>query len=167
MDGTEPSFARPRAAPLLRLMLKAPGVLYHGPLAELMRSRCVMLLTTRGRRSGLPRTGAVSFMPLGEHYIVFSGWGTSSNWYRNIRAQPEVTITVGRRRMRATARVVEDAERRKQLMLRMQAGSDRCGPPKPIRPLLKLTRLFDYEGELRMAVNAGATLPVVEITPHP
>ncbi|HEY0584000.1 MAG TPA: nitroreductase family deazaflavin-dependent oxidoreductase [Chloroflexota bacterium] len=166
MESTEPTFTRERAAPWLRLLLKLPALLYRGPLAELMRSRCVLLLTTRGRKTGLPRTGAVSFMPVGERYVIFSGWGVASSWYRNIRANPEVMLTVGRRRMRGTARVVSDPEERRRLMLQMQAGSDRCGPPKPIRPILKLLRLFDYEGDLRMAVNAGGTLPVVEITPH-
>jgi hypothetical protein len=68
--------------------------------------------------------------------------------------------------MRATARVVEDPERRRELMLRMQARSSSCGPPQFARPLLKLTRMFDYQGEIDMAVAAGSTLPVVEIVPH-
>jgi deazaflavin-dependent oxidoreductase (nitroreductase family) len=125
-----------------------------------------MVLTTTGRRTGVPRTTAVSFMPVDDHFVVFSGWGVSSNWYRNLRADPEVTITVGRRRMRATARLVEDPDRRSELMRQMQARSAGCGPPKPVRPLLKGLRLFDYQGEIDMAVRAGGTLPVVEISPH-
>ena len=105
-------------------------------------------------------------MPVGDHFVVFSGWGVGSNWFRNIRVNPEVTVRVGRRSMRATARVVDDPERRRELMRQMQARSSRCGPPQPMRPLLKLTRLFDYQGEIDMAVAAGTTLPVVEIIPH-
>jgi deazaflavin-dependent oxidoreductase (nitroreductase family) len=164
---SEPTFTRRRASPLLRTLLKVPVLLYRGPIAELMRSRCVMLLTTRGRRSGRPRTTGVSFMPVDDRYVVFSGWGTGSNWYRNVRAHPEVWITVGRRRTRATARLVENPERRRELMLRMQARSPGCGPPRPMRPLLKLTGIFDYEGEIKMAVAAGGALPVVEIVPQP
>jgi deazaflavin-dependent oxidoreductase (nitroreductase family) len=161
----EPSFTRRRAKPFLRLMLKLPVVLYRGPLAELMRSRCVLLLTTRGRRTGVPRTTAVSFMPVGDHLVVFSGWGVGSNWYRNIRADPRVEVTVGRRRMPATARLVEDPEQRRELMRQMAARSSGCGPPKPVRPLLKVTGAFDYEGEIAMGLAAGGTLPVVEIVP--
>ena len=106
-------------------------------------------------------------MPVDNQFVVFSGWGVSSNWYRNITANPEVTITVGRRRMPAVAHVVEDPDRRRQLMLRqMQARSGGCGPPKPLRPLLKLLKMFDYDGEITMAVAAGGTLPVIEITPE-
>jgi deazaflavin-dependent oxidoreductase (nitroreductase family) len=162
---SEPSFARRRASPLMRLFLKVPVLLYRGPIADLLRSRCVMLLTTQGRRSGLPRTGPVSFMPVDNRFVVFSGWGVGSNWYRNVRANPDVTITVGRRRMRALAKVVEDPDRRRALMLRMQTRSASCGPPKPVRPLLKMLRVFDYQAEIDMAVAAGGALPVIEITP--
>lgn len=105
-------------------------------------------------------------MPVDDHLVVFSGWGVGSNWYRNIRANPDVTVTVGRRRMRATARPVEDPERRRDLMRQMQARSSGCGPPRPLRPLLKLTGIFDYQGEIDMAVAAGGALPVVEIFPQ-
>jgi deazaflavin-dependent oxidoreductase (nitroreductase family) len=166
MASSEPSFRRQRASPWLRTMLKVPTLIYFGPLADLMRSRCVLLLTTRGRATGRPRTGGVSFMPIEDHFVVFSGWGVGSNWFKNIRADPEVIVTVGRQKMRATARVVEDPDRRRALMLQMQARSRGCGLPRLIRPVLKLTHVFDYDGEIEMAVAAGSTLPVVEIFPR-
>ena len=166
MAASEPSFRRRRASAWLRALLKVPSLVYRGPLAELMRSRCVLLLTTRGRNTGRPRTGAVSFMPLEDHFVVFSGWGVGSNWFKNIRVHPEVTVRVGRKQMRATAQVVEDPERRRALMLQMQARSRGCGPPRLMRPVLKLTHVFDYDGEIEMAVAAGGTLPVVEIFPQ-
>jgi deazaflavin-dependent oxidoreductase (nitroreductase family) len=147
-------------------MLRLPRLLYVGPFAELMRSRCVLLLTTRGRRSGQARSTPVSFMPLANgHFVVFSGWGVTSNWYRNVRAEPRVRIKVGRREGWATARLVEDGQRRVELMRQMAARSGSCGPPRPVRPLLKLTGVFDYQGEIDMAVRAGEALPVVEIVP--
>jgi deazaflavin-dependent oxidoreductase (nitroreductase family) len=164
---TEPSFTRGRAGGLQRLLLKAPLLVYRGLLADVLKSRCVMLLTTTGRRSGLPRTGGISFMPVDDHVVIFSGWGATSNWYRNLRANPEVSITVGRRRTRATARLVEDPARRAELMRQMQARSGGCGPPGVIRPLLKALQLFDYQGEIDQAVAAGGALPVIEIFPHP
>jgi deazaflavin-dependent oxidoreductase (nitroreductase family) len=163
---SEPSFRRRRASPWLRLMLRVPRYLYVGPLAELLQSRCVLLLTTRGRRTGLARTTAVSFMPLPNgHLVIFSGWGVASAWYRNVLADPRVRVKVGRRQAAATATLVEDPQRRIALMQQMAARSSGCGPPKPVRPLLKLTRVFDYDGEIAQALRAGASLPVVEITP--
>jgi deazaflavin-dependent oxidoreductase (nitroreductase family) len=140
--------------------------MYRGPGAEALRGRCVMLLTTVGRRTHKLRTNAVSFMPSGNNFIVFSGWGIRSAWYRNVLANPEVQIQVGRRHARATATLVPEPERRAQLMLQMQQRSTLCGPPGLVRPVLKALRLFDYEGEIRMAVAQGGDLPVLEIVPH-
>jgi deazaflavin-dependent oxidoreductase (nitroreductase family) len=162
---TEPSFTRPRAGRFLRLFLAVPRLVYRGPIAEVLRARCVLLLTTQGRRTGLPRTTPVSFMALDDHFVVFSGWGIGSSWYRNILANAAVVIRVGQREMQAAARPVEDPERRSELMRQMQARSSACGPPRPLRPLLKLSGVFDYQAEIDMAVAAGGTLPVVEIFP--
>lgn len=165
MPGTEPTFVRDRPHPLQRLLFKLPPLLYHGPIAAFLASRCVLRLTTTGRTSGQPRTICVSFMPLDDHYVMFSGFGIQSNWYRNVRAHPEVTIQVGRRTMRATTTVVADPARRRELMLRMQEHSRHCGPPTWIRPVLRRTHLFDYDAEIQLAVDQAEALPVVELTP--
>jgi deazaflavin-dependent oxidoreductase (nitroreductase family) len=162
----KPTFTRARAPLLQRLLLRVPPLVYYGPVAELLRQRCVLKLTTIGRKSGRARTVCVSFMPHGAGFIAFSGWGISSSWYQNVLANPEVEIQVGPRRTRATAKLIAEPEQRRQLMLQMQQQSRRCGPPKPTRGILKALRLFDYEGEIRMAVAQGGDLPVVEITPH-
>jgi deazaflavin-dependent oxidoreductase (nitroreductase family) len=151
---------------LQRLLLKSTPYVYFGPIAELLKSRCVLVITTRGRKSGLWRRTAISFMPVGEHLVVFSGWGRSSNWYRNVLADPEVEVQVGRRRMRATARLVPDPEERRRLMLQMQQRSSGCGPPRRVRPVLKGLRIFDYEGEITLAAAQGGNLPVLELVPH-
>jgi deazaflavin-dependent oxidoreductase (nitroreductase family) len=162
----EPTFDRGRPSAWRKLFFKGPIWLYHGPLAELMRSRCVMLLTTTGRRSGQPRTTGVSFMPLDDRIIIFSGWGVRSDWYRNLREHPDVTVQLGTRKLRATAVPVTDPARRRELMRRHQARSAQCGPPGPMRSLLRVTGLFDYDADLQLAVEQGGALPVVELIPH-
>ncbi len=166
MTARPPTFVRERPRGILRLVLSTPPRLYRGPLACLLAWRCVMLLTTTGRKTGLPRTTAVSFMPVDGRWVIFSGFGVYSDWYRNIVANPEVTVRIGHRRWRATARVVEDPAHRRELMLRMRDYSRRCGPPVVLRPLLRLLRLFDYDGEIALAVAHADELPVVEITPR-
>jgi deazaflavin-dependent oxidoreductase (nitroreductase family) len=128
MSESEPTFDRGRPGALQRLFFKAPIALYRDGPGELMRRRCIMLLTTTGRRSGQPRTNGVSYMPLGDHFIVFSGWGVRSDWYRNVLANPEVTAKVGNRTLRATAVPVADPERRRELMRQMRARAGQCGP---------------------------------------
>jgi deazaflavin-dependent oxidoreductase (nitroreductase family) len=163
---SEPTFDRGRPPAWRKLFFKGPIWLYHGPLANLMRSRCVMLLTTTGRSSGLPRTTGISFMPLDGRIVIFSGWGVRSDWYRNLRKHPEVTVQMGARKLRATAVPVTDPARRRELMRRHQARSGRCGPPEPMRTLLRVTGLFDYDADLQLAVEQGDALPVVELIPH-
>ena len=165
MAQSEPRMTRRPPGTLQRLFLRGPVFMYRGPIATLLASRCVMLLTTTGRKSGQPRTTGVSFMPDGDRYIIFSGWGASSSWYRNVRANPHVTIRVGRRTMAAEARLIADPDERVALMRRMHERSGSCGPPKLTRPLLRLTGLFDYDAEIRMAVEAGPDLPVLEVVP--
>lgn len=163
---SDATFTRPRPRGLLRLFFKVPVYLYHGPLAELLRARCVLLLITIGRRTGRPRRTCVSFLALGDRYVVFAGWGVRADWYQNILANPAVVVQVGRRRQRAIARPVRDPARRRELMLQMQAHSGQCGPPGFLRPLLRLTGVFDYEREIAFAVEHAESLPVVEIVPE-
>jgi deazaflavin-dependent oxidoreductase (nitroreductase family) len=147
-------------------MFRAPIALYRDGPAELMRSRCVMLLTTSGRRSGQPRTTGISFMPHDDRFIVFSGWGVRSDWYQNLLANPEATIKVGARTLAVTAVPVSDPARREALMRAMEARSDRCGPPGPARWLLRRLGIFDYEGDFRLARAQGPALPVIELVPR-
>jgi deazaflavin-dependent oxidoreductase (nitroreductase family) len=165
MSSNQPTFDRGRPNALRKWFFKSPVSMYRGPIGTVMSKRCVMLLTTIGRKSGLPRTTGVSFMPVGDSYVSFAGWGIQSDWYKNLLANPEVTIQIGSKKMKATARPVEDPERRKELMLQMRKRSGQCGPPEPVRSVLKAAGLFDYEGELDMAVQQAEKLPVVEITP--
>ncbi|MGA7669754.1 MAG: nitroreductase family deazaflavin-dependent oxidoreductase [Nitrolancea sp.] len=159
-------FKRQKANPLLRIAFKLPVLMYHGPIASLMSSRCVMVITATGRKSGLPRTNGVSYMKFNGNYISFSGWGVSSNWYRNVVANPEVTLRVGRKTIHVTAHPVTDPDRRISLMLRMREQSKHCGPPQFIRPLLRLSHTFNYENEINMAVDHAEELPIVEFVPH-
>jgi deazaflavin-dependent oxidoreductase (nitroreductase family) len=165
MNSDDPTFERERPSIWRRLFFKAPIALYKDGLAEIMRSRCVMLLTTTGRRSGLPRTTGVSFMAMKDHFVVFSGWGIQSDWYRNLLVNPAVTIQVGRRTLDATAIPVADQSRRRELMHQMRSRANKCGPPEPVRTLLRRTGVFDYEGELDLAVAQQGALPVIELVP--
>lgn len=161
MANSAPTFERDRPNLLLRLGFKLPPLIYHGPIAKGLASRCVIKLTTTGRKSGRPRTVCISAMPVDQGYIVFSGFGVGSNWYQNLLANPDATIRVGGSTHVVQAEVVGDPERRRNLMVRMRDHSGSCGPPQFMRPLLRLSRTFDYDAEIQMAVDHAAELPVV------
>lgn len=165
MTASDPTFDRGRPESWRRAFFKQPLALFNTPLAGILKSRCVMKLTTTGRKSGLPRETGVSFMPVDGKYVVFAGWGVRSDWYRNLLANPEVTIQVGQEKLQATAVPVEDPARRQALMQQMRTRSGQCGPPEPMRTALKVLGLFDYQGDIDLAVAQGGELPVVELVP--
>jgi deazaflavin-dependent oxidoreductase (nitroreductase family) len=138
---------------------------YRGPFARLMGAYAMLLLTTTGRKSGLPRTTALTFQRLDGRYLVLAGMGSRSDWYRNVRAQPRVQVQIGARRFAATAKPVLDSARRRVLAPSIAAHWDRYGPPGPVRWLLRRWAHFDYDAELAYAVAHAEDLPMVELAP--
>ena len=71
-----------------------------------------------GRKSGRPRQTVVEVVrhdpPSGAYWIA-SGWGEKSDWYRNVRHNPDVTVTCGRQRMAARAERLSPAEAEAEL----------------------------------------------------
>lgn len=73
--------------------------------------RLILVLTTTGRVSGLPRRTPLQYEEVDGKIVVASGWGTRSDWYRNLQAHPAVEVCIGRRRFRAVAQPVSDPAR--------------------------------------------------------
>lgn len=70
-----------------------------GLLPLLGVSRTVMLLTTKGRKSGRQRVTPIGYFPIGGVIHLFSAWGKGASWYQNLAANPdEVWIQVGLRK---------------------------------------------------------------------
>ncbi len=87
---------------------RLPIWLYRLGLGFLLGGR-FMLLTHIGRKSGLPRQAVIEVVhhdPQRRIYYAASGFGRKSHWFRNIQKTPQVTIQVGRRKMRAQAEVL-------------------------------------------------------------
>lgn len=79
------------------------------------RGTSILLLTTRGRRSGQERTSPLIYRPDGDRWVVVASKGGAPDhpgWYRNIQAHPEdVSIQVGDEVIPVTASVAEGEER--------------------------------------------------------
>lgn len=94
-----------------RWFVRAPILLYRARLGFLMGHR-MLLLEHVGRTSGLPRLVVLEVVdhPLPHRYVVVSGLGPRSQWYRNIVRTPRVRVTIGSRSPApATARVLDRA----------------------------------------------------------
>lgn len=68
-----------------------------------------MILTTTGRRTGLRRRVSVNYAPGNGSVFCVSGWGTRSNWYRNLLANPEVEVWIPGGRWVGRAEPVSDS----------------------------------------------------------
>jgi deazaflavin-dependent oxidoreductase (nitroreductase family) len=86
------------------------GQITTGPMA----GRPLMLLTTRGARTGQDRTAIVTYTRDGDRYVIAaskSGAPTNPDWFHNLRAKPEVTVEAGGDTFNARATVATGAER--------------------------------------------------------
>jgi proline iminopeptidase len=74
----------------------------------------VLLLTTKGRRSGQPRTTPLIYAEDGERYVVVASKGGAPEhpgWYENLSKEPTVELQVEDQVFPARARVAEGDER--------------------------------------------------------
>lgn len=93
---------------------KNMGVINGGPFS----GRDVLLLTTTGRKTGLPRTHPLVYTRDGDRHVVIASKGGAPEhplWYLNLLADPEVTVEVGPETFRATAIAVPGGAERRRL----------------------------------------------------
>ena len=64
-----------------------------------------LYLTTRGRKSGLPREIEIWFTHREERFYLIAEYPTS-NWLQNLQAHPNAQLRVGKKKFVARARVV-------------------------------------------------------------
>lgn len=70
-----------------------------------------LTLTTTGRHSGLARETPLNYAILDGRVYLLSGFGTHADWYRNLIADPRVTLVLPGRVLRGTAvRVLDPVE---------------------------------------------------------
>jgi deazaflavin-dependent oxidoreductase (nitroreductase family) len=106
----------------------------------------VLLLTTTGRKSGLPRTQPLLYARAGDAYVLIASKGGAEHdplWYRNLQATPSAEIQVGRKTQHVQARAAEGEERERMW-----------------RALADL-----YPGYDKYAEKTSRTIPVVLLEP--
>jgi len=107
IEPDKPQFI-PYPTGLLRLALRMPMTLFRLGLGDLLNLLRLMILTTRGRKSGQPRHIAIEFRRHGSTIYIISGWGERPDWYQNLLADPLVTLQLGRHTISALADKVTD-----------------------------------------------------------
>lgn len=100
-----------------RLFIKAHAALYrlsNGKVASTMRGHPVLLLTTRGVKTGARRQVPVAPFIQGDNvYVIASLGGAPSNpaWFHNLKADPNVEVQYFADKYRARARILPEPER--------------------------------------------------------
>lgn len=95
-----------------RSLMRAPIWIFRAGLGRVFGSR-LLLLEHTGRRSGKKREVVLEVFghPAPDTYLVASGFGPRSQWFRNVCANSAVRVMVtGRAPAQATARVLDQAE---------------------------------------------------------
>jgi deazaflavin-dependent oxidoreductase (nitroreductase family) len=78
------------------------------------RGTTILLLTTRGRTSGEPRTTPLIHRVDGDRWVVVASNGGATDdpsWYKNLQADPEATIQVQAEEVPVRKTVAEGEER--------------------------------------------------------
>jgi deazaflavin-dependent oxidoreductase (nitroreductase family) len=78
------------------------------------RKNPVILLTTKGARTGREHVTPLNFTRDGDRFVVIASKGGSAthpDWYRNLVAHPEVDIEDGSEKFRARATTATEPER--------------------------------------------------------
>lgn len=73
--------------------------------------RIILLLTTRGRRSGRERVTPLQYEIIGNDYYIGAARGMKADWVRNLQTDPHVEVRVGTMHFYASAEVVNDPSR--------------------------------------------------------
>ena len=78
------------------------------------RGSKILLLTTKGRKTGEPRTTPLIYEEDGDRYVIVASQGgapTHPGWYRNLEKDPNVELQVRHEVFPARARTAQGEER--------------------------------------------------------
>ena len=74
-------------------------------------TRVVMLLTTIGRKSGLPRVTPLQYEEVNGDYYIASARGWDADWFKNIYVNSKVHVQIRDREFDATAELITNPVR--------------------------------------------------------
>jgi len=147
--------------PVFKWIFKIPILYYKLGLGWMLGKR-FLLLTTTGRKSGKPRHTPLEFVhnPKDDSYRVSPGWGGNTDWYKNVRSDPRVSVQVGRRRFEAVAETAPDQEAAESMMnvSRRHPSMDKVWNRWSDRPV---------DGTRESYVYAAKFFPSVRLKPIP
>jgi len=105
---------------------------------EAVKSEKEVKLTTRGRKTGKPRTVTIWVTTDGKRIFVRSGGGMERDWPQNLMARGEAELKVGTHSIKVRPRQLTDpSEARATSQLAREKYGSYVKPSKPSEPLTK------------------------------
>ena len=107
----------------------------------------LLLLSTTGAKTGLPRVNPLAYLADGDRHIIIASYAGGSNnppWYYNLLANPEVSVEVGSERFTARTEVLDEPERTElfaRMVEMMPVFSEYQSKTTRVIPVVALTRL--------------------------
>ena len=146
--------------PVFKWLFKMPILQYKLGMGWMI-GKYVLLLTTTGRKSGLPRQTPLEFEydKENDRYRIAAGWGGNTDWFKNLKANPKVHVQVGMRKFNAVAEIASD-EKVAQFMMGVSKRHPRMDQTwnrwsdKPV------------DGTFESYVHAAKFFPSVWLSPH-
>ena len=76
----------------------------------------LMILRTRGRKSGEMRDAPLGYTIVGEHVYCVAGFGRRTHWFQNVLVEPKVEVVLPGRSFSGTAEEVTDPDERLRVL---------------------------------------------------
>jgi deazaflavin-dependent oxidoreductase (nitroreductase family) len=77
----------------------------------------LMILRTRGRKSGEMRDAPLGYTVVGDGVYCVAGFGRPTHWFQNVLADPRVEVILPGRAFSGVAEEVTDAEERRRVLI--------------------------------------------------
>jgi deazaflavin-dependent oxidoreductase (nitroreductase family) len=138
------------ALPLIaRIFVQGQALIYRatgGKLASTMQGDPIIVLSTRGRKSGKVRHLPLARLIEGDSmYVIASLGGAPKNpdWYHNLKANPDVEVQNGADRYKARATVLPEPERTQvwqRVVAALPGFAEYQKKTSRVIPIVRLTR---------------------------
>ena len=124
----------------------------QGKVGGYFEGKNLLLLHTRGRKSGAERVNPLAYRMVGDTYAVFGSKGGAPehpDWIHNVEANPDVEVEVGTERFKGKAEVLWEGPERDEIyaaqaarlgVVRRVRGEDRPKDPGRADRATQLTR---------------------------
>jgi len=115
MAGNEPGYTQPDVSLVGPEHVKR-YVETNGEVGYMWNGAPILILTTKGKKSGQPRPQALIYGEDAGKYVIIASYGGAPEhpkWYTNLVADPNVQIQIKGEKFNAKARTAEGAEREK------------------------------------------------------